>query len=180
HAIAFPGLPADFEELKRLVRTLSRTDAIFWCARLNALVTTPTDGDLKDVQGHCIGRFFERDAIDRINAFARDNGGRENVSVFFRGQLLELLRCIALLSEDREGDGTTFELPEVRLAFVRAAVLASEVWARRVYRGGFGADRLLEEERARLLSSMRVASMESGISPRPFVALARGALLFGE
>src|SRR5258706_382496 len=82
--------------------------------------------------------------IARINAFAKEHG-RQNVSVFFRGQLLELMRWTCLLSSDQSDDGDTFNRQESRLAFVRVALLASEVWFRRVYRDRMRSDGPIHE-----------------------------------
>ena len=49
HEAVFPDLPGDFQEFKRLLRTLSRTDTLFWCARINLLVSRSTDTDPKSV-----------------------------------------------------------------------------------------------------------------------------------
>jgi hypothetical protein len=132
HREIFPDLDDSFTEFKRILRSLSRTDTILWCARLNILVSDSTKADPADVQGHCIARFFTRPEIDRINKFAAEHGGRQHASVFFRGQLLELIRWASLMCPDLPNDGTTFEDPGVRQSFARAALLASDIWGRRV------------------------------------------------
>src|SRR6185295_4226871 len=118
--------------------------------------------------------------IARVNRFAQEHGGRENVSVFFRGQLLELIRWACLLSHDQPGDGETFGAPEVRRSFVRAALLASEVWFRRVYQDRLRDDGPIHEVRERILSSIRRSNIETAPSPHPILAIARGASLFAD
>jgi len=180
HGAIFPDLPADFSEFKRLLRSLSRTDVILWCARLNILVSDTTKTDPKDIQGHCVGLFFDPEAIGRINRFAADHGGRENVSVFFRGQLLELIRWACLLSADQPGDGETFNSSETRLSFVRAALLASEVWSRRVYGDRLGREGSIHDVRLGVLPSLRRSNMETAPYPHPILAIARGTSLFAD
>jgi hypothetical protein len=180
HDAVFPGLATGFGEFKRLLRSLSRTDTILWCCRLNILISDSTKADPKDIQGHCIGRLFDDEAIARINRFGREHGGRDNISVFFRGQLLEFIRWACLLSEDQAGDGDTFSAPEVRRNFARAALLASEVWFKRVYQDRFRDDRPIHDVRERVLSSIRRSNIETAPSPHPILAIARGASLFAD
>lgn len=179
HATVFPDEPATFDDFKHIVRGLSRTDALFWAARLNILVSDPS-GDNKAVQGDCIGVFFEPDSFERINNFARTHGGREYCTVFFRGQLLELMRWIALLSVDLPGDGETFNSPAVRRAFARAALLASDVWQRRVYGDRLNSTEPIDARRRAVLGAIRLSNMESASGSHPMAALARGYSLFAD
>lgn len=126
HRDIFPELPDDLAEVKRLLRGLSRTDTLLWCARLNLLMGHPTREDPRDVQRHCVWVFFKADEAARLDRVAQNYGGPEHITVFFRGQLLELLRWTSLFSKDKPGDGTTFDDPSVRRCFARAALLASE------------------------------------------------------
>lgn len=43
----FPGIPHDFDDFAFLHRKLSRTDALFWCARLNLIISNPASPDHK-------------------------------------------------------------------------------------------------------------------------------------
>jgi hypothetical protein len=175
HELVFPGLPGDFAEFKSLVRSLSRTDALLWCARLNLLMGHPVHDDAMAVQRACVSAFFAPDETERLNNFARERP--HGVSVFFRGQLLELFRWISLLCDDQAGDGKTFEDPSVRRSFVRAALLASDVWARRIYPDDLRLDGGLNATRRRVLAALRRSTMETTHGPDPLLALARGVLL---
>src|SRR5437899_1068962 len=68
HAAVFPDSPGDFAEFKRLVRLLSRTDALLWCARLNLLMGHPIHDNADDVQRASVFAFFTPDEGDRLNA----------------------------------------------------------------------------------------------------------------
>jgi hypothetical protein len=126
--------------------------------------------------------FFSIDEVERINDFVRGHGHgrRQNVTVFFRGQLLELLRWVALLSHDHDDDGNTFEDGSVRRAFARAALLASDVWARRVYPDEFNLDGGVEKARLRVLAGVRQSNVGTAAGPHPFFALARGMSFYAE
>jgi coenzyme F420-reducing hydrogenase gamma subunit len=40
--VIFSGCPATFERFKRVVKSLSSTDALFWCGRLNLILADPS------------------------------------------------------------------------------------------------------------------------------------------
>ena len=118
--------------------SLTRDDALFNCARVNTIATgfdvmvSPIERQRRLVNTYC-----DPEQIAAINAFAQKHGGISNVAVFFRGQMLELARWIAKHCRHDPTDGETFNDPKVRSAFVRAALIASDLWNQRVY-----ADRL--------------------------------------
>lgn len=82
-------------------------------------------------------KFFTPNQIDLINRFAKRQGGANNVRIMFRGQLLELIRWALLFSSDKPNDGETFASPVARQNFVKVCLIASEIWAARVYEGDF-------------------------------------------
>lgn len=131
-SVAFPGERNDFEEFLDLLRELSLTDTLCWCSRLIQIIASPLIKDEKAKQEYGL-RFFYKEQLERINSFTSKNGGANEVRIFFRGQLLELLRWSLLISRDREGDGETFNDPNVKQLFARAALIASQLWSQRVY-----------------------------------------------
>lgn len=136
--------------------------------------------DSIETQGHCIAIFLDPDEIALVNAFARERGGASRVAFFFRGQLLELLRWAALLCSDHPNDGTTFDSRDTRRAFVRAALMASDVWGRRIYRDRLDGDYSAAQLRQNVLPSIRRMRLENAPCPSPFLHLARGASLFAD
>lgn len=122
----FPGVPSDFDAITSLLRKLSRTDALFWCARLNLIVSNPENQDHRAKQQYGLSTFFTPGQIERINRFAQIHGGAEKVTIFFRGQLLELIRWICLFCQDQLGDGETFNDPEILETFVMGDVTSSD------------------------------------------------------
>lgn len=154
----FPDLSVDFDTFRSLVAGLSRTDTMLWCARLNLLLSNPESlASALDVQGWVLARFFSADEIARVQAFAKSRGGADHVMVFTRAQMLELFRWAALLAHDLPNDGITFESPEVRRNFVKAALLAHDVWQGRTYAGGLTASDDHASDRMRSMSTFRRA-----------------------
>jgi hypothetical protein len=62
--------------------------------------------------------------IDRINDFAKRHRAAGVPAVFFRGQLLELMRWTARHAKHLRNDGETYVSPECRERCVKAALIA--------------------------------------------------------
>ena len=129
----FPDATPDFASFCATVRSLSRTETISWCAHLNLIVANPQNHDEKGKQQYGVTNCFDEREIGRLNAFVREH---PDSAVFFREQLLELVRWSCLLGEDQRGDGQTFADPATRRRFAKAALMASDIWGGRVYRDG--------------------------------------------
>lgn len=175
----FPGLEPGFDSFCSLVRSLSRTDTLFWCARLNLLLSNPNSREGIDLQRWALTRFFNSEEIQRIEAFVRTRpGGAASVLVFTRAQLLELFRWTCILAEDHDDDGTTFNDPRVRRRFVQAALLASEVWSDRVYSGGLPESGDLRADRAAAVATLRQAIGDSSPGLELQCALSRWTAIY--
>ena len=68
-----------------------------------------------------------------MNSFVKDHGGIDKVTVFFRGQLLEVIRWACLFCQDQPDDGRTFENPEIRRIFAQVLLMAGDLWGQRVF-----------------------------------------------
>ncbi len=107
----FPDCKNDIETFESLLAGLSRTDTLFWCARLNLVLSTTLDVDTIEGQKFGVKQFFTPREIKAISEFIKNNGGPKRVKVFFRGQLLELFRWVVLHCIDQPGDGSSYEDP---------------------------------------------------------------------
>ena len=105
----FPDTKSDFETFKSLLGNLSRTDSLFWCARLNLIISDPEATHIKKQQAG-LSQFFTQEEINKVNSFVKKNGGAERITVFFRGQILELVRWITLYCHDFPEDGIPMEV----------------------------------------------------------------------
>ncbi|MBA3315813.1 MAG: hypothetical protein H0T47_21310 [Planctomycetaceae bacterium] len=174
----FPAVDASVEELTKQLRRLSRTDALIWCARLNLVVANATRGSRLEQQRFGIQQIFSRPEIQRIAEFYTARNQPESTAVFFRAQLLELARWIAELAVDHPEDGTTFEDPEIRTAFGKAALIVSEMWGHRTYGNAFPAHVSIAEARRRSLDATRLGTTALSAGLAPMLAVARGRILF--
>lgn len=174
----FSDGPMSFDHFKQIVKSLSRTDTLFWCARLNLILADP-HVDEKSKQQCCLDYFFTPQQIQVLNSYIKGRESSAKVSVVLRGTLLELIRWVCLLSSDHPDDGETFKKSKVRNAFAQVLLMASEFWGQRIYSGDvFGKGDTIEEKRRNALPITRRVMMETSIHPRPFEALVRGRTLF--
>jgi hypothetical protein len=172
----FPGLEANETTLKNLLPAISRTDALIWCARLNLVVSNPSYENRLAKQRYCVANFFSAEETQKINKFASEHGGPP--TVFFRGQLLELMRWISLYCEDLPGDGATFKDAENRRTFAKAALIASDLWGWPTYQDKMHLDEGVHAARRRSLGSIRLAFDGTDEGPDPMMAVGRARSLF--
>lgn len=176
----FPEIKNDFETFKSLLGCLSRTDALFWCARLNGIISNTSGVNDINRQQYALERFLNAKEIQAVNDFAQKNGGAQRIKVFFRGQLLELVRWISLYCVDYPEDGMTFEVPEVRRKFAQAALIASEIWEKRVFGERLSDNGNITIRRQKALSSFRKSLEATEVTPDIYRTLGRGWLLFND
>ncbi|WP_437621618.1 hypothetical protein [Sorangium sp. So ce1151] len=176
----FPELTADFATFCSLVRSLSRTDTLFWCARLNLVLSNPENHNRIGKQDYGLRLFFDQEQIGLLDRFTEQHGGAERVSVFLRAQLLELMRWTCLLAEDHRYDGNTFEDPHVRRRFVQAALIASDLWGKRAYGGKLVSTGNVPEDRRRALPAIRQGSVANASPVELMQVLARGVSVYRE
>lgn len=101
-------------------------------------------------------------------------------TVFFRGQLLELMRWICLCCKDLPGDGATFEDAETRRTFAKSALIVSDLWGWRTYQDRMNLDAGVEAARLRSLAAVRMAHDAVTVGCDPLMAIGRGRSLFLE
>ena len=158
---------------------MSRTDALFWCARLNLLDADPSL-DVRTKQQQFLEIFFLPNQIEAVNRFAETHGGTDNVIAMNRGAVLELIRWICLLCHDHAEDGVTFEKPQAREDFTRALLMANEFWAQRVYGDAPFEGTSIDEKRENALAPIRHSLSETRHHQRVYEAVARGKVTFGQ
>ncbi|MDB5345617.1 MAG: hypothetical protein JWP89_3994 [Schlesneria sp.] len=170
-------------EFKAQLALLSRTDALIWCARLNLVITNSTHHDRLVRQRFAIQQIFAEPQIKKIADFFAEQKNPQEAAVFFRAQLLELMQWIAVFCKDAADDGVTFEDSNVRNAFGKAALIASELWGSRTYTGKLEVDSSLEDIaalRRQSLGATRIGTEAASEGMDPMMAIGRGRRLFTE
>src|SRR5208283_2786831 len=108
----------------------------FMCAYANWLVSGfgVTDADVR--QATPIAKLCSPEHVQRIRELAI-RSGRRAPTVFFRGQMLELMRWTCRCCDPDPGDARAFDDPGFRSRFLAAALVAGQAWGRTP--GGCGA-----------------------------------------
>lgn len=176
----FHDIQSDISTFRSLLSDLSKTDTLFWCARLNLVVSASASTDSLGAQQFDLNQFFTSRDIQAINDFAHSHGGASRIKVFFRGQILELFRWVALLSIDHPGDGKTYEDPQIRRKFAQAALIASDIWANRIFKNKFSLDGGIDLARRRALGPNRNSVEGITAAPELTQSLGRGWALFNK
>ena len=177
----FPGTESSLPVFTSLLGKLSLTDVLFWCARLNHVLTRRSELSHEQKQAFGLRQFFTHAEITRLDQFCAAHGHPMGaVTVFFRGQLLELVRWAALFCDDHPGDGTTFEDPQTRRIFAQVCLIASDLWARRIYGDSLSLADGVEAARRCALGPFRKSAEGSLTSSELAQDLGRGWRLFRE
>jgi len=177
----FPGFEPALSVFTSLLGKLSLTDVLFSCARPNHVVTSRSNLTHQQKQAFGLRQFFSPAEIAQLDRFcAAERRPAGSVTVFFRGQLLELVRWAALFCDDHPDDGATFEDPEARRAFAQACLIASDLWARRTYGDALSLEDGVEAARRRALGPFRKGAEGSLTSSELAQDLGRGWRLFRE
>jgi hypothetical protein len=172
----FPQTLPDLPTLLRLLGRLSLTDVMFWCARINHVLTNASDLTHVQKQDFGVRQFLTSAEIELVNGFAKEHHGP--MTVFFRGALLEIIRWTVLVCGDHPRDGSTFEDGEVRRTFAKVALIASDIWGSRVYGEAFNLDSRIIAARSRSIGPFRKAVEGAQVAPSLAHALGRGWEIF--
>jgi len=174
----FPNVQSSFATFKSLLQELSCTDTLFWCARINLIITNPIENGHISRQQVAIDKFLTKSEIEAVNQFAMAHGGANRVTVFFRGQLLELMRWALLYCRNHPNDGKTFEDPNTRRMFVQAALIASDLWSKWVYGNRFSLEGGIKIARERSLGAIRKAIEGTSLCAELTRSFGRGWTIF--
>ena len=175
----FPDRAASEDDLVALLRPMKRDDVLLQCAYANSVISGfgLTDDDAR--QATAIKALCAPSDIVRIQTLSR-RSGRRVPNIFFRGQLLEMMRRAAQACDPAPGSGAGFDDPEARSRFLAAALIAGDLWSQRVYADRLSATLPPDEARRRAMGAFRKA-VDEGNSPSNLgICLGRGRALFGE
>ena len=114
----------------------------------------------------------------RINAFIRGRRATSSPSVFFRGQLLELIRWVAKYCPSQPPNPAFFSSAEHRDRFAKAAFICADLWSTRLYGGRLTPSADSNVDRLRALGPFRKGIEELGHAPNQAQTFGRGWSLF--
>jgi hypothetical protein len=174
--VVFPEVTSDLTTFLALLRTLSRTDVVFSCAKINHILSNNSTMTHVEKQAFFVNRYLTPAEAARIEQYARAH--REMPAVVFRGALLEVIRWAVLVCQDAASDGTTFQNPTARRTFAAVVLIASDLWGQRVYGSALALDDGIHATRERSVGPFRNAIEGALVAPVLAHSLGRGWTLF--
>ena len=176
---------------------MDRTQVLLWCARVNEKLSEqlapPELAKLNPFerfrrrQQVLVRHFFNPEQVEKINAFFRKEAAKQKTAivsvpmlptVFFRGQVLELLRWVCVFCPDIPD--TYFDIPEDRTPLAKALLIAGTLWNRRIYQRAASAPAEPSQGVGRLLVTFRIGRDQDASALDLTRALARGLKIFSD
>lgn len=177
----FPEERPSIELLRSLLRQLNKTETIVICSRLNLIVSDHlNEGQGTWSERHLrkqlllVRQFFDPRLFPRIEAFIKEY---PHCSIFFRGQLIELLRWAALFAQEGDMDDALVKDVSKREIFSKTLLTVNSLWEKRVYHDQLRSDGDLTARRLNLLPRFRRSISESAKGPDLTQAFVRGRAL---
>ncbi len=174
----FAGESPSRESLKSLLAQLNKSDVIVACSRINLVVSDNlNDGEGTWLEKHLrkqltlAASVFDSAHFPAIEAFVKQH---PSCSIFFRGQLLELIRWAALFGQDGESKDELVNDLEKRALFAKALLVVNGLWEKRVYRDQLRTEGDLTTRRLGLLPRFRRSISETAKGPDLTQAFVRG------
>lgn len=171
--------PVTSYRFKHILESLSRTDTLFWCARLNLILANPNLNE-KTKQQQVLDCFFTGQQIEKLNKFVMTQGGPDHAGVVHRGSLLELIRWVCLVCADHSDDSYAFRKPEARETFAQALLMSNVLWEKRIYGDSAFEGSSNYEKRTNALGLLRRSLTETRCHPQQVDVIARGRKFFSE
>lgn len=172
------GLPSNEGYAANLLASLPLQETVILCARLNAIVSGIGIVSMERRNRAAMSFIALPKEEQRILAFTTPRGGYRTHAVFFRGQLLHLMRlavrhCCAGSRPD------FYEDPKNRVRLLKAALVASALWTERAMASRNFAQ-LTEETVEDHVGYLRKLLEETNPAPNAVNTIGRGWLLFAE
>ena len=175
----FPEEEANLDVFKNYLSDISLTDSIIMCARINNIITH-YNTERFNGQQRIVEMLMSAYEISVLNNVASRKKVGKNIVIFFRGQILELLRWIVLYSKDKPNDGETFSSQEIRSKFLRLLLMASDIWTKRLFANWEFESEDFDNKKKIAMGSFRKSTEDSSSALELAKSLGRGWLLFNK
>jgi len=191
----FADVPDTLDNLRGLLAAMDRTQVLLWCARVNEKLSEqlapPELAQLNPFdrfhrrQQLLVRHFFNREQTERVVTFFRKEAAKQRTAiisvpmlptVFFRGQVLELLRWACIFCPDIPS--TYFDVPDARTPLAKALLIAGTLWNHRIYERAAAAPTDPLQGTGRLLVTFRIGRDQDASALDLTRALARGLNIF--
>ncbi|MCK5018428.1 MAG: hypothetical protein KAS32_15320, partial [Candidatus Peribacteraceae bacterium] len=158
----FPGTTSDFQTFISLLNSLSLTDSLMFCMRVNHILLD-WNKTHEDKQRNIAQLFFSEEEIGKMFTGSPRISSFSELLIVSKGSITHLARWIVMYCQDQEGDGTTFKDPKIRQIFAKALLIINDVWSQDIQMEHMLDDVPIEETRYNLLSTFRQNSAGSHI-----------------
>jgi hypothetical protein len=172
------GLPSTEGYAANLLGSLPLQETVILCARLNAIVSGIGIVSMERRNRAAMTFMALPKEEQRILDFTGPRGGYRTHAVFFRGQLLHLMR-LAVRHCSLGSRPDLYEDPKSRVRFLKAALVASALWTERAMASRNFAQ-LTEETIEEHVGYLRKLIEETNPAPNAVNTIGRGWLLFSE
>ena len=167
-------------ELDSACSRLDVDSALRWLARISRRISMPLFGGRLEIQRTCVEWTMGPTEIQRLQAYAAENDHAP--IVYFRGQLLELLRWLAYSSSTRKiANYSKMQLFHERGRFLFATLCAGQIWSKRAFHEvSTDSGDALTSRRQEYLLSFRRSREAATIVGNTYQPLARSYIIFGD
>jgi len=181
----FPNtrVPDPITGIKFRLKQLSRTETLRYCAHINLFVANATKPQNHLAQQLGLVRMFLNEgSVRRVERFAQDlrrqkYGNVLRLTVFHRGQLLELVRWVSQYCPESANYSDPAQNNKSKRIFVEAALLATEIMLERVY-GNINLNNIADVVRQSTLGPVRKSALDASPALDPLKAFGRGHSIF--
>jgi hypothetical protein len=173
------GLPSTEEFAGRILETLDLKETVILCARINAVISGIGNISTERRNRAAMSLLALPKEEQRILNIIGPRGGYDRHVVFFRGQLLVLMRLAVKYCQKDQRPGC-YDNPKNRVQFLKAALIASKLWTDRAMSSRFDIAKLTEETVGEHLGYLRKVLEETNPASNAFNTIGRGWLLFSE
>jgi hypothetical protein len=171
------GVPSTDDNLRNILATLDLQETLILCARLNAIISGIGTASMEE-RTHKAMTFLNLPRQERrIRKVLKPLGGYERIHVFFRGQLLELMR-LAMKYCSRDPLPGCYAFAFDRKQFLKAALIASTTWNERISRPRHNVAALRPENIGEHIGYLRKIVEDTNPAPDITSSIGRGWLLF--
>jgi hypothetical protein len=178
-AEAIYGVIAADKTVRNILATLDLQETLIFCARLNAIISGIGNASMEDRIRTAMTLLDLPKQERRIRNLLEPVGGYEAFRVFFRGQLLELMR-LALKYCPRDPLPCCYQFAYNPKQFLKVALIASTKWDERISRPEHDVGALCPKNISEHIGYLRKMVEDTNPAPNINSAMGRGWLLFSE
>jgi hypothetical protein len=175
---AISGVTATEDSVRNMLATLDLQETLIFCARLNAIISGLGTASMEDRIRKAVA-FLGLPRQERRIRDLLEPSGYGTFRVFFRGQLLELMR-LALKYCSRDPLPGCYAFAFNRKQFFKTALIASKIWSDRISRPEHNVGALSPENIGEHIGYLRKMAEDTNPAPDFGSSMGRGWLLFSE